>query len=120
MQLPAQITFHGMPHSAALEDAIRGRTARLERRYPQLISCRVVLGHAARHKQQGKEFVVRLDIKLTGAEVAINRDHSEDAFVAVRDAFDAARRQLEDHARRRRGEVKSHTRVRKRGAKAAT
>ncbi len=106
MQLPAQITFHGMPHSAALEDAIRGRTARLERRYPQLISCRVVLGHAARHKQQGKEFVVRVDIKAPGAEIAINRDHSEDPFVAVRDAFDAARRRLNALARRKSGAAK--------------
>jgi hypothetical protein len=29
--------------------------------------------------------------------------------VAIRDAFDAAVRQLEDNARRMRGDVKSHT-----------
>jgi ribosome-associated translation inhibitor RaiA len=106
MQLPAQITFRGMRHSAALEDAIRGRAARLERRHPQLISCRVVLGHAARHKLQGKEFVVRLDVKAPGAEIAINRDHSEDPFVAVRDAFDAARRKLNALAQRKSGVAK--------------
>ena len=92
-----------MKHSAALEDAIQERIARLERRHPQLISCRTVLGHAARHKQQGKEFVVRLDIKAPGAEIAINRDHSEDPFVAVRDAFDAARRKLNTLSRRKSG-----------------
>ncbi len=37
-------------------------------------------------------------------------DHShEDVYVAVRDAFNAAARRLEDHARRMRGDVKTHT-----------
>ena len=112
MQQPIQVTFRGMAPSPALEEAIRERAAKLERFHPRVLSCRAVVEEAARHKQQGKQFVVRLDIKLAGAEVAINRDHSEDPFVAVRDAFDAARRQLEDHARRQRGEVKSHCRAR--------
>ena len=72
------------------------------------MGCGVVIEPAPRHKQQGKEFVVRIDIKVAGAEIAINRERNEDAFVAVRDAFDAARRKLEDHARRQRGDVKSH------------
>jgi len=120
VKLPVQVTFRGMPRSAALEEAIQDRAAKLDRFHPGVASCRAVVEEVARHKQQGKEFVVRLDIKVTGAEVAINRDHSEDPFVAVRDAFDAARRQLEDHARRRRGEVKSHTRTRKGAARAAS
>jgi ribosome-associated translation inhibitor RaiA len=44
--------------------------------------------------------MVRLDIKVSGSEIAINHDHSEDPYVAVREAFDAARRQLDEHARR--------------------
>ena len=107
MQHPVQITFHGMGNSATLEALIRERADKLERFHPGIISCRAVVEESARHKQQGKEFVVRLDIRVPGAEIAVNRDHSEDAFVAVRDAFDAARRKLEDHARRRRGAVKA-------------
>lgn len=106
MQLDARITFHGMKHSAALEQEIRERTDKLAQVHPQLTSCRAVLEQAARHKQQGKEFVVRLDIKAPGADVAINRDHSEDPFVAVRDAFDAARRKLDELARRKSGGAK--------------
>lgn len=106
MQLPTQVTFHGMAHSAALEAAIRERAGKLDHFHPGVISCRVVVEEAARHKEQGTEFVVRLDIKAPGAEIAVNRNHSEDPYVAVRDAFDAARRQLEDHARRQRGDVK--------------
>ncbi len=107
MELPIQITFRGMDPSAALETAIRERAEKLDRFHPHVMSCRAVVEEAARHKNQGKLFVVRLDIKVAGAEIAVNREHSEDAFVAMRDAFDAARRQLEDQARRQRGDVKA-------------
>ena len=106
MQIPIQVTFHGMPQSAALDTAIRQHAGKLDRFHPHMMSLRAVVGQMARHKQQGKEFAVRLDIKVKGGEIAIHRDHDEDVFVAVRDAFDAARRKLEDHARRRRGDVK--------------
>jgi ribosome-associated translation inhibitor RaiA len=43
---------------------------------------------------------VRIDLKVPGKEIVVNRDHDEDIYVALRDAFDVARRQLEDHARR--------------------
>ena len=102
MQIPLQITFHGIVPSPALEQAIRKRAARLERFHPHLMSCHAAVEQTARHKQQGKEFQVRLDIKVAGGEVVVNHDHSEDAYVALRDAFDAARRQLEDLARRQR------------------
>ena len=107
MQIPIQVTFHGMPQSAALDTAIRQHAGKLDRFHPHVISFRAVVEQIARHKQQGKEFQVRLDIKVSGGEIAINRDHDEDPFVAVRDAFDAARRKLEDHARRQRGDVKA-------------
>ena len=103
MQTQVQVSFHGMAASAALETLIRQRAGKLERFHPAIISCRAVVEEVARHKQQGKEFVVRLDIKVSGAEFAVSREHSEDAFIAAREAFDAARRQLEDHARRRQG-----------------
>jgi ribosomal subunit interface protein len=107
MEIPIQITFHGLANSPALEAAIRERADKLDRFHHHVMSCRAVVEEVARHKNQGKEFAVRLDIKVAGGEVAVNREHSEDAFVAVRDAFDAARRQLEDLARRQRGDVKS-------------
>ncbi len=108
MQIPVQVTFHGMPASAALDTAIRQYAAKFDRFHPHLISCRAVIERVARHKRQGKEYAVRLDLRVKGGEIAINRDHDEDAFVAVREAFGAARRRLEDHARRRRGAVKAH------------
>ena len=72
------------------------------------MSCRVVIEQPGKHKRQGKEFVVHVDLKVPGGEIAVNRDHHEDVYVALRDAFDAARRKLEDVAREMRGDVKHH------------
>jgi cold shock CspA family protein len=108
MQLPVQVTYRGMESSAAIEDAVRDRAAKLEQFHPRIMSCRVVIEQPARHKRQGKEFVVHVDLKLPGGEIAVNRDHDADVFVALRDAFDAARRKLEDFAREQRGDVKHH------------
>ena len=107
MQIPIQVTFHGMAQSAALDTAIRQHAGKLDRFHPHMMSLHAVVEEVARHKQQGKEFKVRLDIKVAGGEIAVNRDHDEDPFVAVRDAFDAARRKLEDHTRRQRGDMKA-------------
>jgi len=108
MQIPLQISFHGIEHSNALYDAIREKAEKLERYYDRILSCRVVLELAARHKRQGKHFSVRVDLKVPGDELAVTREHDEDIQVALREAFDAARRQLEDYARVQRGDVKRH------------
>jgi len=108
MQLPVQVTYRGMESSAALEDAVREKAAKLEQFHPRIVSCRVVIEESARHKTKGKQFVVRIDLKAPGGEVAVNRDHDTDVFVALRDAFDAARRKLEDFVREQRGDVKHH------------
>ena len=107
MKLPIQITLRGIAHSDAVEAAIRERAAKLERFHPHVMSCRVVVEFLSKHKHQGKQFVVRLDIKVPRGEIAVTREQSEDAFVALRDAFDAARRGLEEHVRRQRGDVKT-------------
>lgn len=96
MNLPLQITLRGLAHSQALQTAIREKAAKLQQFHERITSCRVVVELPARHKQQGREFVVRLDLKVPGGEIAVHSDHHEDVWVALRDAFDAARRRLQD------------------------
>jgi ribosomal subunit interface protein len=108
MDLPLQITWRGMAHSEALDEAIREKAAKLQQFHERIVRCRVVIEQPSRHKQQGKPYVVRVELKLPGGEIAVNRDHDEDVHVALRDAFDAARRQLQDFAHAQRGEVKAH------------
>lgn len=112
MQIPLQISLRGIEHSEALDNAIREKADKLERYYDRIMSCRVVLGLAERHKRHGKRFSARIDLKVPGGEIAITRQHDEEIQVALRDAFDAACRKLEDHAREQRGDVKAHTRER--------
>ena len=65
-----------------------------------------------RHRQ-GTIYHVRVDLTVPGGEVVVNRepgeDHAhEDLHVAIRDAFDAARRRLQDRMRRLDGQTKLH------------
>lgn len=106
MKLPLDLRFIGMAPSPALQEAVEARVAQLERSGDDVIGCHVTIEQEHKHQHQGRPFAVRIDITLPGQELAVNRVQDEDAYVAVRDAFDAARRQLEEVIRIRRGEVK--------------
>jgi ribosomal subunit interface protein len=108
MQSPLQITTRDIPHSEALESHIRQKAAKLETFYPHIMGCRVVVDIPHKHKHQGRMFNVRLDITVPGGELVVNREADGDVYVALRDAFDAAKRQIEDYSRRQRGDTKTH------------
>lgn len=108
MQIPLQITIRGIAPSEALEKRIRDKAAKLDEFFDHITSCRVVVGEPHKHHRQGKQFNVRIDIGVPGREIVATREHAEDVYVALRDAFDAAKRQLEDYVRQLRGDIKSH------------
>jgi ribosomal subunit interface protein len=108
MQVPLQITVRDVPHSPALDARIREKAAKLEEFHPRITGCRVTVEESSKHSHEGRQFAVRIDLRVPGREIAVTREHDEDVFVALRDAFDAAKRQLEDVAREKRGEVKTH------------
>lgn len=111
MELPLQITMREVPHSDALEARIRESVAKLELFHPRITSCRVTVEPTPRHHQQGRQFGVHVDVRAPGHEEAISTlKHHEDVYLAVRDAFDSARRQLEEKVREARGDVKVHSR----------
>lgn len=110
MQLQLQVTFRGMDPSPTLETLIREKTAKLDQYHPNITGCRVTVEKPHHHKHQGEHFVVTLDLTVPGSDLVINHAHSEDAHIALRDAFQAAKRQLEEHARKKRGDVKAHSR----------
>jgi ribosome-associated translation inhibitor RaiA len=135
MKRPLKITFRNMPPSKAIEDNIREKAAKLDSFHDEIMSCRVTVEAPHRHHHKGKAYVVRIDMTVPGGELVINREpkrlvaaraghgeelekklaenhepttHAahEDVYVAIRDAFNAAARKLQDHARRRRGEIR--------------
>jgi ribosomal subunit interface protein len=108
MQIPLQITIRGIEHSDALETHIRNKADKLDEFFDHIMSCRVVVEVPHKHHHQGKQFNVRLDIGVPGSEIVVNHDHSEDVYVALREAFDAAKRRIEDYVRRMRGDIKTH------------
>jgi ribosomal subunit interface protein len=108
MQVPLEVTVRHMAHSAALDARIRENAAALEEFYRGIIGCRVVVEEQGRHQQQGRWFNVRIVVRVPGHELIVNRDHDEDVYVALRDAFASLTRRLEDIARRQHGQVKTH------------
>ena len=108
MQVPLQITVRGVPHSPVLDARIRDKVAKLEEFHPRITSCHVAVEESAKHHHQGRQFTVRVELRVPGREIAVTRDHHEDVFVALRDAFDSAKRQLEEVVREKRGDVKVH------------
>jgi ribosomal subunit interface protein len=108
-----EIAFRNMDHSQAVEDKVRTQIDKLGQFHDHLMACRVVVETHHRHQHKGHLYHVRVDVTVPDAELVVSREpgahHAhEDVYVAVRDAFDAMRRQLQEVARRQRGDVKNH------------
>jgi ribosomal subunit interface protein len=111
MKLPLQITARNLDLSKVTREEIHKRAEKLDAYYDQIMHCRVIVEVPHRHHREGVLYNVRIDMTVPGAELVVKREPNEDLNVAIRDAFDAARRQLEDFARQHRGAVKHHEEV---------
>ncbi len=103
-----KITARDFSLNPAIEQVIRDKTAALERYYDRITSCEVAVEGPVHHHRHGGPFKVRIRIAVPRGEIEVNRQADEDLGVAIREAFDAARRRVEDHARELRGNVKTH------------
>jgi cold shock CspA family protein/ribosome-associated translation inhibitor RaiA len=104
MQIPVDITFKEMAKSDALEARVREWVDKLERVYDRIVRCEVMIETPHRHHRNGRQFHVRVRLTVPGGEIVASHDPGpdeahEDAYVALRDAFTAAKRQLQDHVR---------------------
>ena len=131
--VPLQITFRNVQRSSAVANVIECEMAKLCRFYDRLTSCRVIVEAPNRHHRWGDPFHIRIDLDVPREKIVIKHSpalrcaiareagrsfkHIEpdvphkDVYLAVRDAFDAARRRLEAYARRLRGDIKIHRRI---------
>jgi ribosomal subunit interface protein len=117
MQLPLQITFHGVQHSDAIEQYVRERAEKLETFDGRITGCRIAIEQPHRHSQHGEHFRIRIDITRPGAEVVSERVPGDeqtysDVYAAIDAAFDDAGRRLKDFVQRQRGSVREHERAR--------
>lgn len=108
MKKALDIRFLGMEPSAAVESAAREKARKLEQFCTDLTSCRVSIDAEHRHKHQGHPYAVRIDLSFPGHQLNVDRVQHEDVYVALRDAFDAMKRQLEETVLRSRGNLKQH------------
>jgi ribosome-associated translation inhibitor RaiA len=113
MIIPTSITFRGMAASEALRARIKERAQRLDRFAEDILSCNVVVSACEHKHHRGNRYNVRASATLrdctieTGHTPSPDSSH-EDAHLAVTHTFNALRRRVEDHVRRRRGDIKSH------------
>lgn len=93
-----QITLRNLRRSTALSARIRELSERLGERHPGIINCRVAVAHETARPGRKRAFEVTVRVRVPGRELVASREHDEDVYVALRDAFEAIRRQLIDAA----------------------
>jgi ribosome-associated translation inhibitor RaiA len=131
MILPVKITFRNMSPSDAVAARVQEEAEKLDEFYKRITSCRVIVEVPHRHHALGDQVHVRIKLGVPGGEIVVRHEPSlhsalkrgaEEGWekhleanpqhkyigVVIRDAFKAARRRLQDYARRQRGQVKVH------------
>ncbi len=113
MQIPVQISFHGIDKSDAVETRIREKVSKLEQFFDRITGCRVVV---ERHHRSPTKFVtkdqpfhVSIVVEVPGEELVVKRDPKDptalkdhqDVNIAVRDAFATMQRRLKEYVDRR-------------------
>jgi ribosome-associated translation inhibitor RaiA len=107
--VPLQISFHGLEASPALSDRVAGEVEKLAQYFDRITFCRVVVDRPNHRHRHGDRYAVRVEIGVPRQLLVVRQEpdqkhlEHEDPYVAVRDAFLAARRQLEEYARKLRG-----------------
>ena len=113
MQVPPNIVFRNLPRSEFIEKAVIAHINSLQDVSLDIIRCRVVVERPHHRHHQGDLYHIQVELTLPRKELVVKRGPAlhhahEDVYVAIRDAFDAMRRQLQDYMRLRRGDVKHH------------
>lgn len=109
MQIPLVISFDGIPESDAVNSVVRTYAEKLAEHGSRITSCRVILG---RERAGGRNlFTSRFLVDIPGETVAAGHSHSHDAahediYIAIRDGFRAAKRQLDEHLGKKRGSIR--------------
>ena len=97
MELPLTITALDITLPDTMEAAIREKASKLPKSYGRLLGCHVTVEGPGRHHRNGGPYKVRIDLSVPGSDLVINQKEAADLTQVIRDAFDAARRRLEEH-----------------------
>jgi hypothetical protein len=116
MQIPLEIAFHNVEKSEWVENQIRERAAKLDRIYGRLTACRVRVEPADTDRMPEKLITLHIELSVPGKNLVVTqaphrvneRYHDPNHRQVIRDAFDAAERQLRAFKDQISGEVKTH------------
>ena len=127
MILPVQTTFRNIDTSAAVVARVQEEADKLDTYFDRITSCRVMVEAPHRHHRRGGPFHVRIEVGVPGKELVVTHERTlkdeeqgkwhkhlevegahKDVYVAIRDAFKAMRRQLQDYVHCLRHDVKTH------------
>jgi cold shock CspA family protein len=131
MRWPLQITYRRVKPTPQIEEWIRDEAEKLDTFYNHVMACRVAIEVPHRHRRKGDSYHVRIDVKVPGGEVVVNREPSlaremrdlgeiapskqleldstqKHLRAAIKAAFRTAERRLQDYARCQRGDIKAH------------
>ncbi len=89
---------------------IEKKADNLHRFHSRITGCRVVVENPGGNSKNGASYAVHVDLTVPGSELMINRQQAGNIPAAVRQAFAAARRQL-DSLVQRRAEVRPAARI---------
>ncbi|MBS0352082.1 MAG: ribosome-associated translation inhibitor RaiA [Proteobacteria bacterium] len=108
MQQPLKITFRDIDHSAAVEDRIREKINKLDHVYNRITSCQVVVEQVQKHQHQGKLHNVTIFMNVPGKYLIASHHPQENLYLAIQQATDSLREQLDEYRRRLYGDTKNH------------
>jgi ribosomal subunit interface protein len=113
LTFPVQIVFQKMHPSQAVQDDIKERASKLSRYCNRIMNCHVLVEIVNRHHHQGNLFHVCIDLHVPNMKLVVSRctteNHAhEDIYVALRDAFCALKRKLQNFTLKQKGKKKHH------------
>lgn len=100
-------TFREMTPSPALQAAAERWAERLGYVHDRIVGCHVTIEKPHRHHLHGSAFQITIVLAVPGAQIAVSNQTHEDPYVALANAFRAARRQLVHHTSAQRHFVKA-------------
>ena len=108
MPVSIQISVRGVELPEKAKERIQKHAEELGKLYPRMTSCKVVVESPTHRHKKGNLFYLRITISMPRKELVVNREPSkrhshEEIQVAIRDAFNEARRQLKDFVSKQRG-----------------
>ena len=112
MRPPMTLTFRHIDHSRALEDRARKLGARLERFSQRITQCHMTFEGPGNGSNAGAPYLVKIDLIVPGAQIHadsldVDGGGHNDIYRAMHDAFNNAKRQLQDLHRDRSRSVRS-------------